>query len=48
VTELKNIITGRFVCTDAGVMKVYLGVMFERRDDGTFVLSQRQCLLNIL
>jgi hypothetical protein len=29
-------------------MKEYLGVMFERRDDGTFVLSQRQYLLNIL
>jgi hypothetical protein len=29
-------------------MKEYLGVMFERLDDGTFVLSQRQYLLNIL
>jgi hypothetical protein len=35
VTGLKNIIKGLFVCTDAGVMKEYLGVMFERRDDGT-------------
>jgi hypothetical protein len=29
-------------------MNEYLGVMFERCDDGTFVLSQRQYLLNIL
>jgi hypothetical protein len=48
VTELKNMIKGLFVCTDAGVMKEYLGVMFERRDDGTLVLSQRQYLLSIL
>jgi Reverse transcriptase (RNA-dependent DNA polymerase) len=48
VTELKNIIKGLFVCTDAGAMKENLGVLFERRDDGTFVLSQRQCLLNVL
>jgi Reverse transcriptase (RNA-dependent DNA polymerase) len=47
VTELKNIIKGLFVCTDAGAMKEYLGVLFERRDDGTFVLSQRQYLLNV-
>jgi Reverse transcriptase (RNA-dependent DNA polymerase) len=46
VTELKNIIKGLFVCTDAGAMKEYLGVLFERRDDGAFVLSQRQYLLN--
>jgi Reverse transcriptase (RNA-dependent DNA polymerase) len=37
VTELKNIIKGLFLCTDAGAMKEYLGVLFERRDDGTFV-----------
>jgi hypothetical protein len=48
VTELKNIIKGLFVCTDAGAMKKYLGVLLERRNDGTFVLSQRQYLLNIL
>jgi Reverse transcriptase (RNA-dependent DNA polymerase) len=48
VTELKNIIKGLFVCTDAGAMKEYLGVLFERRDDGAFVLSQRQYLLNVL
>jgi Reverse transcriptase (RNA-dependent DNA polymerase) len=47
VTELKNIIQGLFVCTDAGAMKEYLGVLFERRDDGAFVLSQRQYLLNV-
>jgi hypothetical protein len=29
-------------------MTEYLGVLFERRDDGTFVLSQRQYLLNVL
>jgi hypothetical protein len=29
-------------------MKECLGVLFERRDDGAFVLSQRQYLLNIL
>jgi hypothetical protein len=29
-------------------MKECLGVMFERRDDGTFVYSQRQYLLKIL
>jgi hypothetical protein len=29
-------------------MKEYLGVMLERRDDGTFVQRQRQYLLNIL
>jgi hypothetical protein len=29
-------------------MKEYLGVLFERRDDGAFVLSQRQYLLNLL
>jgi hypothetical protein len=29
-------------------MKDYLGVLFERREDGAFVLSQRQCLLNVL
>jgi hypothetical protein len=48
VTELKNITKGRFVCTDAGAITEYLGVLFERRDDGTFVLSQRQYLLNII
>jgi Reverse transcriptase (RNA-dependent DNA polymerase) len=48
VTELKNIIKGLFVCTDAGAMKEYLGVLFERRDDGAFVQSQRQYLLNVL
>jgi hypothetical protein len=45
VTELKNIIEGLSVCTEAGAMKEYLGVLFERRDDGAFVLSQRQYLL---
>jgi hypothetical protein len=29
-------------------MKKYLGVLFERREDGAFVLSQRQYLLNLL
>jgi hypothetical protein len=29
-------------------MKEYLGVLFERRDDGAFVLSQLQYLLNVL
>jgi hypothetical protein len=29
-------------------MKEYLGVLFERRDDGAFVLSQRQYLLSVL
>jgi hypothetical protein len=48
VTELKNIIKGLFVCTDTGAMKEYLGVLFERRDDGAFILSQRQRLLNVL
>jgi hypothetical protein len=48
VTELKNIIKGLFVCTDAGTMKEYLGVLFEHRDDGAFVLSQSQYLLNVL
>jgi Reverse transcriptase (RNA-dependent DNA polymerase) len=48
VTELKNIITGLFLCTDAGAMKEYLGVLFERHDDGAFVLSQRQYFLNVL
>jgi Reverse transcriptase (RNA-dependent DNA polymerase) len=47
-TELKNIMKGLFVCTDVGAMKEYLGVLFERRDDGAFVLSQRQYLLSIL
>jgi Reverse transcriptase (RNA-dependent DNA polymerase) len=48
VTELKNIIKGFFACTDTGLMKEYLGVLFERRKDGVFVLSQRQYLLNVL
>jgi Reverse transcriptase (RNA-dependent DNA polymerase) len=48
VTELKDITKGLFVCTDAGAIKEYLGVLFERRDDGAFVLSQRQYLLNVL
>jgi Reverse transcriptase (RNA-dependent DNA polymerase) len=48
VTELKDIIKGLFVCTDAGAMKEYLGVIFERRKDGSFVLYQRQYLLNVL
>jgi hypothetical protein len=48
VTELKDIIKGLFVCTDAGAMKAYLGVLFERRDDGAFVLSQSKYLLNVL
>jgi hypothetical protein len=48
VTEPKNIIKGFFVCRIAGPMKEYLGVLFELRDDGTFVLGQRQYLLNIL
>jgi hypothetical protein len=29
-------------------MNEYLGVLFKRRDDGAFVLSQRQYLLNVL
>jgi hypothetical protein len=29
-------------------MNEYLGVLFERRDDGAFVLRQRQYLLNVL
>jgi hypothetical protein len=33
---------------EAGAMKKYSGVLFERRDDGAFVLSQRQYLLNVL
>jgi Reverse transcriptase (RNA-dependent DNA polymerase) len=48
VTELKNVINGLFVFTDAGAMKEYLGVLVERRDDGAFVLSQSQYLLNVL
>jgi Reverse transcriptase (RNA-dependent DNA polymerase) len=48
VTELKNIIKGLFLCTDAGAMKEYLCELFELRDDGAFVLSQRQSLLNVL
>jgi Reverse transcriptase (RNA-dependent DNA polymerase) len=48
VTELKNIIKGLFVCTDAGAMNEYLGVLFERRDHDAFVLSQRQYFLNVL
>jgi Reverse transcriptase (RNA-dependent DNA polymerase) len=48
MTELKNIIKGLFVCTDAGAMKESLGVRFERREDDAFVLSQRQYLLNVL
>jgi Reverse transcriptase (RNA-dependent DNA polymerase) len=48
VTELKSIIKGLFVCTDVGAMKEYLGVLFERREDGASVLSQRQYLLNVL
>jgi hypothetical protein len=48
VTELKNIKKGHFVCTDAGAMKEYLGVLLEGRDDVEFVLSQRQYLLNVL
>jgi Reverse transcriptase (RNA-dependent DNA polymerase) len=48
VTELNNIIKGLLVCTDAGVIKGFLGVLFERRHDGAFVLSQRQYFLNVL
>jgi Reverse transcriptase (RNA-dependent DNA polymerase) len=48
VTELKNIIKGLFVCTDACAMKEYLGVLFERRDYGAFGLSQPQYFLNVL
>jgi Reverse transcriptase (RNA-dependent DNA polymerase) len=48
VTVLKDIIKGLFGCPDDGAMKEYLGVLFERRDDGAFVLSQRQYLLNVL
>jgi Reverse transcriptase (RNA-dependent DNA polymerase) len=48
VTELKNIIKGLFVCTNAGAMKEYLGVLFDRRDDVAFVLNQRQYMLNVL
>jgi Reverse transcriptase (RNA-dependent DNA polymerase) len=48
VIELKNIIKRLFVCTDAGAMKKYLGVLFEHRDDGAFALTQRQFLLNVL
>jgi hypothetical protein len=48
VTELKDIIKRLFICTDAGAMKEYLGVLFERREDGALVLSQRQYLLNVL
>jgi Reverse transcriptase (RNA-dependent DNA polymerase) len=48
VTELKNIRKGLSVCTDAGAMKEYLGVLFECRDDGAFVLSQRQYMLDVL
>jgi hypothetical protein len=42
VTELKNATKGLFVCMDAGAMKEYLGVLFERREDYKFLLSQRQ------
>jgi hypothetical protein len=42
ITELKSNIKGFFVCTDAGAMKDFLGVLFDRRDDGALVLSQRQ------
>jgi Reverse transcriptase (RNA-dependent DNA polymerase) len=48
VTEIKNIIKGLFVCTDAGAMNEDLGVLFERRDDSAIVLSQRHYLLNVL
>jgi Reverse transcriptase (RNA-dependent DNA polymerase) len=48
VTELKNIIKGLFACTDTGAMMEYLGVLFERRDDGAFALRQRQYLFNVL
>jgi hypothetical protein len=48
VTELKDIMKVLFVCTDAGAIKKYLGVLFERRDDGAFALNQRQYLLNVL
>jgi Reverse transcriptase (RNA-dependent DNA polymerase) len=48
VTDLENVIKGLFGWTDAGAMKEYLDVLFERRDDGAFVLSQRQYLLNVL
>jgi hypothetical protein len=47
-TELKNIIKGLFVCTDAGAMNEHLDVLFERSDDCAFVLSQSQYLLNAL
>jgi hypothetical protein len=42
VTELNDIIKGLFVCTDAGAMKEYLGVLFERRDDGPRLLNVLQ------
>jgi hypothetical protein len=47
-TELKSIIMVLFVCREAGALKEYLGVLFERHEDGAFVLSQRQYLLNVL
>jgi Reverse transcriptase (RNA-dependent DNA polymerase) len=36
VTEIKDIVKRLFVCTDAGAMKEYLGVLYERREDGAF------------
>jgi hypothetical protein len=37
-----------FSCTDAGELKEFLGVRFQRRDDGAFLLSQAQYLKNVL
>jgi hypothetical protein len=44
----RNVLVSIFVCMDASAMKKYLGVLFERHDDVTFVLSQSQYLLNVL
>jgi hypothetical protein len=47
LTELKSIIKGIILYTDAGAMNEYLGVLFKRPDEGEFLLSQRQNFLDV-
>jgi Reverse transcriptase (RNA-dependent DNA polymerase) len=48
VETVKAVIKSSFSCTDAGELKEFVGMRFQRRDDGAFVLSQAQYLKYVL
>ena len=48
LTELNDYIKERYVCTDNGPVKWFLGIHFQRRDDGSFHLSQTALIEKML